>query len=103
MSFNRSSNRSFIIKANGEIIAALPDDEEFSLQQIRDHVAGSPEVICETRDGFFLFQNKEGVAKELPTNELATSMYINSAQRARSVVGRVLLAHPDHIPSYWKR
>ena len=59
-------------------------------------------MYCETRDGFFLFQNKEGVAKGLPTNELATSMYINSAQRARSVVGRVLLAHPDHIPSYLK-
>jgi len=53
-------NLSFIIQTNGEIVPAMPDDEEFSPQQIRDYVAGPPEVVCQTHDGFFLFHNKEG-------------------------------------------
>ena len=100
MDFSRSGNLSFIIKAS---IPAMPDDEEFSLQQIRDYVAGPPEVVCETHDGFILFHNQEGKAKGLPTNELATSMYVRSLHQNATVTGRVFLAHPDHIASYWKK
>ena len=94
-------NLSFIIRPSGEIVPAMPDDDEFSPQQIRDYVAGPPEVVCQTHDGFFLFHNKEGKQRGLPPNELATAMYL-TPQRAGRVVGRVLVAHPAHIAPYWK-
>lgn len=40
----------------------MPVEEEFSIQQIRDPVAGRPEVICETREGFLLFRNRDASA-----------------------------------------
>jgi len=95
-------NLSFIIQTNGEIVPAMPDDEKFSPQQIRDYVAGPPEVVCQTHDGFFLFHNKEGKQRGLPANELATAMYLTPRRQAESVVGSVFVAHPDHIASYWK-
>ena len=72
MTLDRSNNLSFIIKTTGEIIPAMPDDEQFSQSQLRDYVAGPPEVVCKTRDGFFLFHNKEGKARGLvyPTDQI---------------------------------
>ena len=95
-------NLSFIIRTTGEIVPAMPDDEEFSPQQIRDYVAGTPEMVCRTHDGFFLFHNKEGRERGLPPNELATAMYMTPPRQEENLVGRVLVAHPDHIASYWK-
>ena len=103
MKMDRSSNLSFIIKTDGEIIPAMPDDEEFSPQQIRDYVAGPPEVYCETHDGFFLFHNKEGKERGLAPNSFAATLYGKASLAAGSLVGRVFLAHPDHIPEYWKK
>jgi len=100
---NGPINLSFIIRTNGEIVPTMPDDEEFSPQQIRDHVAGQPELFCRTHDGFYLFHNKEGKAQGLPPNELATAMYVKPARRADSLVGRVLVAYPTHVASYCKR
>jgi hypothetical protein len=102
MNLDQANNLSFIIKTTGEIVPAMPDDEQFSQSQLRDYVAGPPEVVCKTRDGFFLFHNKEGKARGLPANELATSMYLSGEQKTKGVVGRVLVAHPDHIPAFWK-
>jgi hypothetical protein len=102
MTTDRTDNLSFIIKTTGEIVPAMPDDEEFSPSQLRDYVAGPPEVVCKTHDGFFLFHNKEGKARGLPVNELATAMYLSGKQKKEGVVGRVLVAHPDHIPAFWK-
>ncbi|MFY9673424.1 MAG: hypothetical protein WAK13_03185 [Terriglobales bacterium] len=99
---SRLINLSFIIRTNGEIVPAMPDDDEFSPQQIRDYVAGPPELFCQTHDGFFLFHNKEGKQRGLPANELATAMYLKPRQHEGSLLGRVLVAHPDHIASYWK-
>jgi len=95
-------NLSFIIKTSGEIVPAMPDDEEFSPQQIRDYVAGPPELFCETHDGFFLFHNKEGKERGLPPNELAAAMYLKPPRTEGSLVGKVFVAHPAHIAAYWK-
>ena len=95
-------NLSFIIKTTGEIVPAMPDDEEFSPQQIRDYVAGTPELFCQTHDGFYLFHNKEGKAQGLPPNELASAMYLRSPRQPGSLVGKVFVAHPAHIAAYWK-
>ena len=95
-------NLSFIIKTSGEIVPAMPDDEEFSPQQIRDYVAGPPEVFCQTHDGFFLFHNKEGRELGLPPNELAAAMYLKPPRAEGSLVGKVFVAHPAHIAAYWK-
>jgi hypothetical protein len=103
MAFDRKNFLSFIIKTTGEVIPAMPDEEEFSIQQIRDHVAGRPEVICETCDGFLLFRNRDASIEGLPVNPLATSVYAKYAQRPCPVSGRVFLAHPDHVPLYWRR
>jgi hypothetical protein len=95
-------NLSFIIKTSGEIVPAMPDDEEFSPQQIRDYVAGPPELFCQTHDGFYLFHNKEAKARGLPPNELATAMYLRWPQPKGSLAGKVFVAHPTHIAAYWK-
>ena len=99
---NEGHKLSFIIKVNGEIVAAMPDDEEFSPQQIRDYVAGPPEMLGQTHDGFFLFRNRKGKERGLPLNELATRMYMRTTIQPESLLGRVLLAHPDHIAAYWR-
>ena len=101
MQFELAANLSFIIKTTGEILAAMPDDDEFSPQQIRDYVAGPPEVLCRTRDGFVLFHNCEGQSKGLPLNPLASSLYREHSRAPEQITGRVFLAHPDHIPQYW--
>lgn len=103
MHLDRSTNLSFIVKASGEILPLMPDDEEFSLQQIRDYVAGPPEVLCQTRDGYLLFHNRDAAATGLPVNPLASSVFSEYASRRDDVAGRVFLAHPDHIAPYWSR
>ena len=75
MAFDTGKFLSFMIRTNGEIVPTMPDDEEFSASQIGAYVAGTPEVVGETHDGFLLFQSKEGTERGLPVNELATSMY----------------------------
>src|SRR5215469_18097844 len=102
MTVDRKTFLSFLIKPSGEVIPAMPHEEEFSVQQIRDHVAGNPEVICETCDGFLLFRNRDASTKVLPFNPHATSVYIKYARNACSVDGPVFLAHPDHVSSYWR-
>lgn len=103
MNVDRKSFLSFVIKPNGEVVSAMPHEEEFSAQQIRDHVNGHPELICETYEGFLLFRNRDANTKGLPFNALATSVYLKYAQRPCQVNGRVFLANPDHVPSYWRR
>jgi hypothetical protein len=92
-----------MIRTNGEIVPTMPDDEEFSAQQIRDYVAGTPEVVGETQDGFIVFQSAEAKDHGLPVNELATGMCANPPEAACVLLGRVLLAHPDHVAPYWRR
>jgi hypothetical protein len=94
---------SFIIKASGEIIPAMPDEEEFSIQQIRDHVAGRPEVLCETREGFLLFRSRDASTRGFQVNALATSVYAEHSGESSPVTGRVFVAHPEHVPSFWRR
>src|SRR5678815_6194095 len=77
MAFDTGKFLSFVIRTNGEIVPTMPDDEEFSASQIGAYVAGTPEVVGETHDGFLLFQSKEGTERGLPVNELATSMYLS--------------------------
>lgn len=103
MKFNRNDFFSFIIKTTGEVIPAMPDGEEFSIDQIRDHVAGCPEVVCETREGFLLFRSRDANEKGLPINPLATSVYAENSHQVSPVIGRVFLAHPDHVPPFWRR
>jgi hypothetical protein len=103
MAFDRKNFLSFIINPSGEVIPAMPHEEEFSIQQIRDHIAGHPEVICETCDGFLLFRNRDANAKGLPLNPLATSVYNKYARLPCPVNGCVFLAHPDHVPFYWRQ
>lgn len=103
MTVDRKHLLSFLIKPSGEVIPAMPHEEEFSLEQIRDHVAGQPEVICETCDGFLLFRNRDASTRGLPLNALATSVYSKYVRRASPVNGQVFLAHPDHVPHYWRR
>ena len=92
---------SFIIETSGQIVPTVPDGNEFSPQQIQDYVEGPPELVCQTHDGFFLFHNKQGRARGLPANGLAMAMYLKPPREA-SVVGRVFVAHPDHIAAYLK-
>jgi hypothetical protein len=103
MHFDPASNLSFILKPTGDVLPAMPDDEEFSLQQIRDYVAGTPEVVCETRDGFLLFRNKDADAENLPLNPLATSIYNEYVQGSDWIRGRAFLAHAEHVARYWRR
>jgi len=103
MQLDRSTNLSFILKTSGEILPLMPDDEEFSLQQIRDYVAGPPEVLCETPDGYLLFHNREAAANGQPVNHLASSVISEYTTRRDDVAGRVFLAHPNHIALYWAR
>lgn len=103
MRLDRVSFLSFIIKTTGEALPAMPDDEEFSLQQLHDYVAGPPEVLCETQDGYLLFHNRNGRQQQLPLNPLASSVYAECAPYSAPVTGRAFLAHPDHIPAFWRR
>jgi len=103
MDFDRSTNLSYILKISGEILPLMPDDEEFSVQQIRDYVAGPPEVLCQTRDGYLLFHNREAATHGLPVNHLASSVYNDYTRQRGDITGRVFLAHPDHIPPFWAR
>ena len=103
MTFDRKNFFSFIIKPTGEVVPAMPDEEEFSIQQICDHVAGCPEVICETREGFLLFRNRDASAEALQVNAVATSVYAEHSEVPAPVVGRVFVAHPDHVPPFWRR
>ena len=101
MAFDTGKFLSFMIRTNGEIVPTMPDDEEFSANQIGAYVAGTPEMVGETHDGFLLFQSKEGKERGLPVNELATEMYGTTAGRAGGFVGRIFLAHPGHVAQYW--
>jgi hypothetical protein len=101
MQRNLENNLSYIIRINGEWVPAMPDDEEFSVQEIRDYVAGPPQVTCLTPDGYTLFQNTEGASKGLEVNETGTSI-CNASGLSATVRGRVFLAHPAHIPAFWK-
>ena len=103
MTVGRKESLSFLIKPSGEIVPAMPNEEEFSVEQIRDHVAGRPELICITCDGFLLFRDRDAIAKGLPLNPLATSVYLKYARRPCPVNGLVFLAHPHHVAPYWRR
>jgi len=103
MTVDRKDFLRFLIKPSGEIVLIMPHEEEFSAEQIRDQVAGYPELICETCDGFLLFRDRDASTKGLPLNPLATSVYIKYARRPCPVNGLVFLAHPDHVAPYWRR
>jgi hypothetical protein len=103
MTIDRKDFLSFVIKPSGEVVAAMPHEEEFSVQQIRDQVAGYAEPICETSDGFLLFRNRDASTKKLPLNALATSIYGKYAERSCEVNGFAFLAHPAHVAPYWRR
>jgi len=99
---NRATNLSFVIKTSGEIVPITPVGNEFSPEQIREYVAGPPELFCRTHDGFFLFHNKEGKVRGLPRNGFATAMYLMPTRRNEVLLGIVFVAHPDHIAAYLK-
>lgn len=99
---HREQNLSFIIKTTGEIVPATPVGNEFSPDQIRDYVAGPPELYCRTHDGFFLFHNKESKVPGLPRNGFATAMYLMPTRQTDALLGIVFVAHPDHISAYLK-
>ena len=103
MTVDRKDFLSFLIKPSGQVVAAMPHEEEFSVQQIRDHVAGYAEPICETCQGFLLFRDRDASTKGLPLNPLATSMSNKYARRPFMVMGPAFLAHPDHVAPYWRR
>ena len=95
--------RSYMIRTNGECIAFMPAEEEFSIQQLRDAVAGTPEPVCFTADGYALFRDKDGESKQLSVNPVATSLWHEAAPgESENILGRVFVAHPGHIPAYWK-
>jgi len=102
MDFGADDKLSYMIRVSGEVVPAMPDDGEFPLQEIRDYVAGTPEVACETADGFLLFRNKHGAASGLAHNGFATFLYRKASRQKGSVFGRVFLAHPAHVAPYWK-
>jgi hypothetical protein len=81
----------------------MPDSEEFSIGELRDAVAGEPEPACFTADGYALFRDRDAEAKQLPVNEIATRILQEAKPGASDkVYGRVFIAHPGHIPTYWK-
>jgi hypothetical protein len=80
----------------------MPDDECFSTQEIRDYVAGPPEIAYFTPDGYTLFQNSDATLTGFPVNEAATSLRHAASANSDSIRGRVFLAHPAHIPAYSK-
>ena len=102
MTKKRRTNLSFIIRTDGEIVPAVPDGEEFSPEQICRYVAGPPELVCRTHDGFLLFHNKEAKARGLEPNGLATAMYLRRRQ-AGELAGCVFVTNQEHIPASWKR
>ena len=53
MAFDTGKFSSLMTRTNGEIVPTMPDDEEFSANQIGAYVAGTPEMVGETHDGFF--------------------------------------------------
>jgi hypothetical protein len=99
---NLQDNLSYIIRTDGEFVPAMPDDGEFSAQEIRDYVAGPPEIACFTPDGYTLFQNSDASSTGLGVNHVATSLRQAASDSSESIYGRVFLAHPDHIPAHWK-
>ena len=103
MTTDRKNFLSFLIKPTGEVVPAMPHEEEFSVDQIRDQVAGYPELICETCDGFLLFRDRDASTKGRPLNPLATSVYTKYARRPCPVSGLVFLAHPEHVAPYWRK
>ena len=103
MTVDRKDFLSFLIKVSGEVVPAMPHDEEFSVQLLRDYVGGHAELICETYDGFLLFRNRDANIKGLPLNPLATSVFNKYARRPFPVKGPAFLAHPDHVAPYWRR
>ncbi|HVN20647.1 MAG TPA: hypothetical protein VMU05_17810 [Dongiaceae bacterium] len=103
MVLDRKVPLSFIVKTTGEMVRTMPDEEEFTPSQIRDYVAGPPQVVCETRDGFLLFQNRDAGAQGLQVNSIATAVYAEVSSKPAPVSGRVFLAHPDHVAPYWRR
>ena len=103
MTVDRKDFLSFLIKPSGEVVPALPHEEEFSVQQIRDQVSGCAELICETSEGFLPFRDRDASNKGLPLNPLATSIYSKDAERSGDVNGLAFLANPDHVAAYWRR
>ena len=108
MTRNMQDNLSYIIRLNGDFVAAMPAEEAFSIQQIQDFVAGPPEVVCFTSDGYVLFHNPHAKAKRLPANHMA-NLLKSAASADHSCIpsdtdyicGRAFLAHPTHIPAFW--
>ena len=94
---------SFMIRTNGDIVPTMPDDEEFSIEQIKAYVAGTPEVVGRTPEGYILFQSKENHEQGLPLNLFAASMYQPLAEGGGGLFGRIFLAHPGHIAPYWSQ
>lgn len=92
-----------MIRPDGECVAFMPDEEEVSIRQLRDAVAGTPELVCFTSDGYALFRNKEAEIKQLPLNRAATDLWHDAAPGVgENVLGRAFVAHPEHIPAFWK-
>jgi hypothetical protein len=95
------NNLSYIIRTDGEFVPAMPDDDQFSPEQITDHVGGPPEVVCFTPEGYALFRNRDAKSSALPRNDAATLLQ-QSVSGSDDILGRALLAHPNHIPAFWK-
>ena len=98
---NVQEQLSYILKVDGEIVPAMPDDGEFSVQEVRDYVAGNPAVACETQDGYVLFHNKDAESTGGTRNALASEICAEG-NLAHVIKGRAFLAHPQHVPAFWK-
>ena len=104
MTTNLSDFLSYLIKADGQWVAFMPDEEEFSSHHIGDVVHGIPDLVCFTKDGYALFRNRDGEALQLPGNADATALWHEAwGERPGTIFGRAFLAHPRHIPRAWKK
>ena len=103
MTMNLSDYLSYLVKSDGQWVAFMPDEEEFSSRQIGDVVHGIPDLVCFTKDGYALFRNQDGEGLGLPSNPEATALWREaSGGWLGGIFGRAFLAHPRHIPAAWK-
>ena len=95
---------SYLIRPEGESVAFVPAEDEFSIKQLQDAVGALPELVCFTSEGYSLFRDRDGESKKLAVNEIATAIWRDAVRdRTEMIFGPVFLAHPAHIPAYWRQ
>lgn len=85
------------------MLAFVPEQEEFSIRHLHEAVAGIPELVCFSADGYTLFRSTHAKGSQLPANKTATEIWRQAdPDRTQTICGRAFLAHPSHIPTYWR-